>query len=157
MKIKGFLLFNGTMFIFVFGTINLSIEMEKNIHKKLEKEIKKNYALFERIFVKLERGQNKSFYGFKNYFFSISYWHEGQKYYKLKKVSPTLFYKYKEGNQIESFLAKDRFGNHKIYFLEQAYLESALYESKFQNLETFSRVFSFLGLLMLIFYKILKK
>ncbi len=143
------------MFIIIFGSIILSLKIEKNL-------IKSNYdymiqnATIKRTFVKIERIQNKSFFGFNHYYFTLSFWHQGKMQNIVKKVNSTLYYKYKEGSEVEAILVLDFWNYPRIFLIPQIIEERSLEEVKYKNIETLSMFFLNLGIIMIVFYFIYK-
>lgn len=148
MKIhKHFFLVIGVMLSGVFGSLFLFMELELFL-------LKKNFQYLlqqnpEKIFVKIESIQNKSYFGYNHYYFTVSFHYKGKKMYALKKVSSSLYYKYKEGNQIESLILIDRFHNYKIFFVPQIFQEIELEKAKYTNIKEVCTVFCFLGFFFL--------
>lgn len=145
------------MLILVFGSLSFIISLEKQLVKRNYQFIIKNKYNAKPIFVKIERIQNKSFFGFQHYYFTLSFWHEGKKFYLLKKISSYLYYKYKEGNQIEAVLILDKWQNPQILLIPQIIEEIKLDKAKYKNLEEITNIFMGLGILFLFFYFILNR
>lgn len=152
MKIhQEYLLINGLMFLIVFGSIILSLKIEKKF-LKLNYEFILKQAKLNRTFVKIERIQNKSFFGYNHYYFTLSYWYNGKLQNTVKKVNSTLYYKYKEGTEVEAIIVVDLWNAPKIFLIPQILEESNLEEAKYQNIEKLSNIFFILGVIMIFFY-----
>jgi len=152
MKYKAFFLINGLMLLLVYGSLSFIISLEKRlIQKNIKYIINQQYKKIK-TFAKIERIQNKSFFGYEHYYFTLSYWYNGVKRFTLKKVSLNLYYKYKEGNQIEAIVIHDLWDNPQIFLIPQIFEENALLKTKYKNLEEITNVFFGLGLLFLFFY-----
>jgi len=63
-----------------------------------------------------------------------------------------LYYKYKEGNQIEAIVIDDLWDNPQIFLVPQIFEENTLLKTKYKNLEEITNIFLGLGLLFLFFY-----
>ncbi len=154
---KEFLLLNTFVLLTIFGTVKIALWFENHLVKKNYEYIIKNLAYSYQDFVKIERLQNKSFFGFKHYFATISVKLEGNRKEILKKISPTLFYKFKEGNQVESTIVKDRFGNFQIFLIQQLHEEISLKKDRNKNIDFVCNFFLVISGIFFIFYKLKKK
>ncbi len=151
-KNKYFFLINSIMFIFVFGSLSLVLKFEKHLVKTNLNYIVKNLSRATIIFARIELAQNKSYFNYHHYFFSLDFWYNNKNYKILKKVSPEIFFKYKEGNQIEAIVIENMWKNPQIYLFPQIEEEIQLDKAKYKNLEEISNFFFFLGILFLFFY-----
>lgn len=140
------------MLLLVFGSLSFIVSLEKKLTQKNIKYIINRQNKKFQTFAKIERIQNKSFFGYEHYYFTLSYWYQGEKRFILKKVSSSLYYKYKEGNQIEAIVIDDLWDNPQIFLLPQIFEENTLLKTKYKNLEEITNIFLGLGLLFLFFY-----
>lgn len=147
---KQFLLFNSLFLFLIFGSVKLSINLENLLLKMNYDFIIKNIDKSFIEFVKIERLQNKSFFGYKHYFASISLKINGEKKEILKKITPNLYYKFKEGNQVEAIIAKDWFGNYNVFFIKQIDQEINLQKEKNKNIEQVSNFFIVVAIVFFI-------
>lgn len=145
------------MLLFVFGTLSFIIGIEKKLTQNNYDFLLQNTNKAKKIFVKIERIQNKSFFGFYHHYFTLSFWEEGKKIYVLKKVTSSLYYKYKEGNQIEALLIKDQWNNPQIFLMSQLLEEIQLEKIKYKNLEEISNIFLGLGLILIFYFFLIQK
>jgi hypothetical protein len=152
MKYKAFFLINGLMLLLVYGSLSFIVSLEKQLIQKNIKYIINHQNKKFQTFAKIERIQNKSFFGYEHYYFTLSYWYQGEKKFILKKVSSSLYYKYKEGNQIEAIVIDDLWDNPQIFLVPQIFEENTLLKTKYKNLEEITNIFLGLGLLFLFFY-----
>ncbi len=146
-----YFLINGLMFLIVFGSIILSIKIEKRFLKLNYEYILYN-AKLDRTFVRIERIQNKSFFGYNHYYFTLSFWYKGKPKSLVKKVNSTLYYKYKEGSEVEAIIVIDLWNTPKIFLIPQILEEASLEETKYINIERMSNTFFILGVIMIFFY-----
>lgn len=153
---KQFLLFNSILLFLIFGSVKLVINLENLMFKKNYEFIIKNSNKSSIEFVKIERLQNKSFFGYQHYFASISLKINGEKKEILKKITPTLYYKFKEGNQVEAIITKDWFNNYNVFFIKQIDQEINLQKDKNKNIEQVSNFFLVVAI-VLFFLSFIKR
>ncbi|MFN3603519.1 MAG: hypothetical protein ACK4UJ_02280 [Leptonema sp. (in: bacteria)] len=149
---KEFLLFNAILFFLIFGSVKVAVHSANVLIKENYNFILNNLNQANRDFVKIERLQNKSFFGFQNYFASISFQRKSEKKEILKKITSTLYYKLKEGNQVEAIIIKDSFGNYQVFLIEQIQDEIRLKKEKNQNIEFLCNLFLVISMVFLILY-----
>ncbi|MCS7205058.1 MAG: hypothetical protein NZ853_05125 [Leptospiraceae bacterium] len=145
------------MLVFVFGTFLTLLEFELFLHKKnYEFLIHRSMNTSNRVFAKIETIQNKSFFGYEHYYFTLSFWFQGKKQFQNKKVSSSLYYRYKEGDQIEAIVIKDLFENPKIFLIPQIFSEIELDRAKYKNLSEISWILIAIGILFLLISFVVK-
>lgn len=154
---KEFLLLNAFIFLFIFGIVKLALSIENYLVKKNYEYIIKNYENSYQDFVKIERLQNKSFFGFKHFFATISINLQGNRKEIVKKITPTLYFKFKEGNQVEARITKDRFGNYQVFLIQQIQDEISLKKERNKNIELICNFFLVSSVFFFIFSLFKKK